>query len=73
MACRGHIVLPQLASTAPVRFPMFSCHAVEAGLDFSHTPWHGQKHQNNPARDPKLRRLKNSPAASESFKNSSHR
>jgi hypothetical protein len=62
------------ASTGvPARFPMFSCHVVEAGLDFSHTPWHEQKHQNSPARGPKLPRLKSSPVASESSRNFSHR
>ena len=62
-----------LAPRAPVRFPMFSCHVVEAGLDFLHTPWHEQKHQNRRALGPKLPRLKSSPVASETFRNSSHR
>jgi len=66
------IVFPQPAR-APVCFPMFSCHVVEAGLHFPYTPWHEQKHQNSPARSPKLPRLKSSPVASESSRNSSRR
>ena len=70
--CRGHIAL-RPASSVPVRFPMFSCHVVEAGLDFLHTPWHEQKHQNHLVRGPKLPRLKSSPVASDSSRNFLHR
>ena len=58
---------------SPCSLSMFSCHVVEAGLDFPHTPWHEQKHQNSPARGPKLPRLKSSPVASETSRNSSRR
>jgi len=66
------IVFPQPAR-APVCFPMFSCHVVEAGLHFPYTSWHEQKHQNSLALGPKLPRLKSSPVASESSRNSSRR
>jgi hypothetical protein len=73
--CEWEICRPvsEAGSKILVNFPMFSCHVVEAGLDFLQILWHEQKHQNRLACGPKPPQLKSLLAALETSRSFSHK